>query len=131
MMRPGIISVKNMINPETGKPMKDLSTELQDIGMIDRKIVDDAKEIREKQQNPKTLNNLIIEAFTQRLAAQTEDTEDIATIPSDRFQEDTFEYQRWQLEICRYIKGQKNYDSFSEIKTRILRHGLKQISQDL
>lgn len=131
MIGTGTIPVKTMIDPETRKPMDDLSTKIQDMGMIDQKIVDKARKIHERQQHHESLENLIIEAFTQGLAAQSKERKNRERIPGDRFREDNFRYQRWQLEICRYIHEQENRGSFSETKTRILRHGLKQISQDL
>ena len=117
-----------MINPETQEPMKDLSAETQDIGMIDREIIEKAEEIYEKQESYEDLNTLIIELFTEGVASQIEGEVDRNTIPRDRFQEDKFEYQKWQLEICKYIHDQTESKSFSEVKSSILRQGLDRVS---
>lgn len=118
-----------MIRPETMTPMKQLDEEIQDIGMIDRTVRQLAEKVYEDEEDYTEMKNLIIEAFTVGMTLQISSADKMTSVEEENFEEDSFYYQKWQLELCRYMKDTEEL-ACSEIKSNLLRKGLIEISDN-
>jgi len=97
--------------------------------MIDRTVRQLAEKVYEDEEDYTEMKNLIIEAFTVGMTLQINSTDKMTSVEEENFEEDSFYYQKWQLELCRYMKDTEEL-TCSEIKSNILRKGLIEISDN-
>lgn len=84
-----------------------------------------------EEESYSEMENLIIEAFTQGLTSFSASQEKISRVKDRNLERDDFQYQKWQLELCRYLESASETDiAFSEFKSSVLRKGLIELSKN-